>query len=147
MKTKNNKELNKIFLIMSIFAVATLAAGVEIGFNLRESLIKPTTVEKSNDTTKAIVAEDNTIYEALSPKLTIEKTESPVSMHYDLFNTSQAEVYVEKAIVKVYDKYDETMYSTEINLYKTFLPEESDRIAFQVPQMADYIARVEIEFE
>ena len=68
-------------------------------------------------------------------------------MHYDLFNTSQAEVYVEKAIVKVYDKYDETMYSTEINLYKTFLPEESDRIAFQVPQMADYIARVEIEFE
>ena len=68
MKTKNNKELNKIFLIMSIFAVATLAAGVEIGFNLRESLIKTTTVEKSNDITKAIVAEDNTIYEALSPK-------------------------------------------------------------------------------
>ena len=30
MKTKNNKELNKIFLIMSIFAVATLAAGRKI---------------------------------------------------------------------------------------------------------------------
>lgn len=147
MKTKNNKDLNKIFLIMSIFAIATLTAGVEIGFNLRESLIKPTTVETAVDTTKAIVAEDNTIYETLSPKLTITQTIDPVTMYYDLSNTSSAEVYVEKANVTIYDQDDRTIYSTSINMYKTFLPGESDRIEFQVPQDPNFIARVEVEFE
>ena len=147
MKTKNNKELNKVFLIMSVFAIAALVAGIEMGYNIRESLYNQNQTETVVDTTKAIIAEDNTIYEAMSPKLTIVKTLDPASMYYDITNVSQAEVYIEKAIVNIYNSDDIKIYSTDINIYKTYLPGEADRLEFQVPQDPNSIAQVEIEFE
>lgn len=144
MKTKNNTLLNKVFIIMSIFSITTLIGGIQLGFQLRNSLI-PKQINTLEVEEKAVKLEDP-IYRALLPKLSIISTSNPTQMTYFVENKSNASIYVESATIKVYNVNNKVIYETNINLYKTYNIGDKENIDFQIPQSADRIAKVEINF-
>ena len=60
MKIRNNKELNKVFMIMGIFSIVALFGGIELGFELRDSAYKPEIKEESAE--KNIESDDTFNY-------------------------------------------------------------------------------------
>lgn len=149
MKIKNNQAINKIFLIMGVFAVVALGAGIQLGFEMRDDIYKAKEANETQiiDTTKAIVDDSDTISESMASKLTILSTTRPVSMTYDIKNISTTSLYIEKATIKIYDVTNTIIYSTDIKLFKTYLPGEGEKLDFQIPTAAEEIAKVDIEYE
>lgn len=147
MKTKNNKELNKVFMIMGIFSIVALFGGIELGYELRDSAYK--TVEREPSAEKNIEGESSFSFldTVITSNLQINQSENPVSMTYNIQNIGQATVYVERANIKVFNVNDAVIYETTIYLHKTYEPGETDQITFQVPQDGNRITRVEVGYE
>ena len=147
MKTKNNKELNKVFMIMGIFSIVALFGGIELGFELRDSAYKPEVKEESAE--KNIESDDtfNYLDTVINSNLQINSTENPVSMTYNITNIGSSTVYVEKANIKIYNVNDAVIYETTIYVHKMYEPGATDQLTFQVPQDGNRIARVEVDYE
>ncbi len=147
MKIKNNKELNKVFMIMGIFSIVALFGGIELGFELRDSVYKP--VERESSSEKYIESDStfNFLDTVINSNLQINSTENPVSMTYNITNISSSTVYVERANINVLDVNDAVIYKTTIYIHKTYEPGATDQITFQVPQDGNRIARVEVDYE
>ncbi len=147
MKTKNNKELNKAFMIMGIFSIVALFAGIELGFELRDSVYK--SVDQTQSVEKYIEGDSSLNYldTVICSNLQINQSENPVSMTYEITNIGQATVYVEKANIKVYNVNEAVIYETTIYLHRSYEPGATDYITFQVPQDGNRIARVEVDYE
>ena len=148
MKTKGNKLLDRVFTVMGVFAVVTLVAGVEIGYELRDDVYER--YQKNTNYTELYV-EDETdsdyLNEILKPVLQISQTSDPLTMSYKITNTSSSKVYVEYAEIKVYNNNDAVIYTTTVNIYNTYEPEQTDQIVFQVPQDANRVGKVEINLK
>ena len=148
MKTKGNKMLDRVFLIMGVFAVVTLAAGVEIGYELRDEVYE--NYQKNNNYTELYVEDDtytNYLNEVLKPTLQISQTKDPLTMSYTITNTTNSKIYVEYAEITVYNNNDAVIYTTTINIYNTYEPEQKDEIVFQIPQDANRVGKVEINLK
>ena len=149
MKTKGNKMLDRVFLIMGVFAIVTLVAGVEIGYELRDDVYE-NYQRKSNSYTELYVEDEtdsNYLNEVLKPKLQISQTKDPLTMSYKITNTSSSKIYVEYAEITVYNNNNAVIYTTTINIYNTYEPEQTDEIVFQIPQDANRVGRVEINLK
>ena len=146
MKIKNNQALNKVFLIMGVFSITMLVAGFQMGFDFHDSVKSDVEVEEES-TIKAITVNDNSLYESLVPKLTILDATNPVHCYYTIENVTNAEIYVEKVKIKVFNDNNRQIYSTNVSLYKTYAPNEKDKIIFQIPKSPDNIASIDIQFE
>ena len=147
MKIRNNKELNKVFMIMGIFSVVALFGGIELGFELRDNAYR--SVERNSTSEKNIESNNSYSYlnSAICSNLQINSNENPVSMTYNITNIDSSTVYVEKANIKVLNVNDAVIYETTIYLHKTYEPGATDQITFQVPQEGNMIARVEVDYE
>lgn len=148
MKIKGNKELDIIFKIMGIFSVVTLTIGLGIGYYIRDlqvDLATPTytSEEKAISTT----ATDEYLNKVFQPKLTIVNTSAPAQLYYTIQNTSASSIYIEKAVINVYDNEENVIYTTTLNVYKTYLPSQKDKLEFQIPQDATNAAKVEIDLK
>ena len=149
MKTKGNKMLDRVFMIMGVFAIVTLVAGIEIGFELRDDAYERFQ-SVNNDYTELYVEDvDDSVYlnDVLKPQLKINQTQDPLTMTYKITNTSKSRIYVESAKINVYNNNDAVIYTTTINIYNNYEPNEVDTIEFQVPQDANRVGRVEIELK
>lgn len=149
MKTKGNKMLDRVFMIMGVFAIVTLVAGIEIGFELRDDAYERFQ-SVNNDYTELYVEDvDDSEYlnDVLKPQLKINQTQDPLTMTYKITNTSKSRIYVESAKINVYNNNDAVIYTTTINIYNNYEPNEVDTIEFQVPQDANRVGRVEIELK
>ena len=149
MKTKGNKMLDRVFTIMGVFAVVTLVAGVEIGYELRDDVYE-NYQKNSNSYTELYVEEEidtNYLNEVLKPKLQISQTKDPLTMSYTITNTSNSKVYVEYAEITVYNNNNAVIYTTTINIYNTYEPEQTDEIVFQIPQDSNRVGRVDINLK
>ena len=148
MKTKGNKELNIIFKIMGLFSVVTLTIGLGIGYYVRDLQqdLKTSTI---SSTEKAIstTANDEFLNKVFKPRLTIVNTSAPAQLYYRIINTSASSVYVEKANINIYDNEDNIIYTTTLNIYKTYIPGKTDQLEFQIPQDASNIKKVEIDLK
>lgn len=149
MKVKGNKELNTVFKIMGIFSVVTLTVGLGIGYYVRDlqvdlSNTQPATEEKAISTT---VANDEYLNKVFHPRLTIVNTSAPAQLFYTIQNSGTSSVYIEKADINVYDSNENIIYTTTLNVYKTYLPGQRDKLDFQLPQDATSIAKVEIDLK
>lgn len=146
MKTKGNKLLDRVFTVMGVFAVVTLVAGVEIGYELRDDVYERYQRTTNNYTELYVEDETDTDYlnEVLKPELQISQTSDPLTMSYKITNTSSSKVYVEYAEIKVYNNNDAVIYTTTVNIYNTYEPDQKDEIVFQVPQDANRVGKVEI---
>ena len=147
MKIKNNKELNKVFMIMGIFSIVALFGGIELGFELRDSAYKP--VERESSSEKYIENDStfNFLDTVINSNLQINSTENPVSMTYNITNIGSSTVYVERANINVLDVNESVIYKTTIYIHKTYEPGATDQIILQVPQDGNRIARVEVDYE
>ena len=147
MKIKNNKELNKVFMIMGIFSIVALFGGIELGFELRDSAYKP--LERESSSEKYIESDStfNFLDTVINSNLQINSTENPVSMTYNITNIGSSTVYVERANINVLDVNESVIYKTTIYIHKTYEPGATDQIIFQVPQDGNRIARVEVDYE
>ena len=149
MKTKGNKLLDRVFVIMGVFAVVTLVAGVEIGYELRDD-VYDRYQSSSNNYTELYVEDDtdsNYLNEILKPELQISQTSDPLTMSYKITNTSSSKVYVEYAEITVYNNNNAVIYTTTVNIYNTYEPEQKDEIVFQIPQDANRVGKVEINLK
>ena len=149
MKTKGNKMLDRVFMIMGVFAIVTLVAGIEIGFELRDDAYERFQ-SVNNDYTELYVEDvDDSEYlnDVLKPQLKINQTQDPLTMTYKITNTSKSRIYVESAKINVYNNNDAVIYTTTINIYNNYEPNEVDTIEFEVPQDANRVGRVEIELK
>ena len=147
MKTKNNKELNKVFMIMGIFSIVALFGGIELGFELRDSAYKPEVKEVSGEKNIESFEDDNYLDTVISSNLEINQSINPVSMTYNIQNISQTTIYVEKANIKVYNVNEAVIYENIIYVHKMYEPGATDQLTFQVPQDGNRIARVEVDYE
>ncbi len=149
MKTKGNKLLDRVFIVMGVFAVVTLAAGIEIGFELRDDVYERYQANKTNYTELYVEEETDTNYlnDVLKPQLQINQTQDPVTMSYKLKNTSASKVYVEYAEINVYNNNNAVIYSTTVNIYNTYEPNQTDEFEFQIPQDSNRIGKVEINLK
>jgi len=68
-------------------------------------------------------------------------------MTYKITNTSSSRIYVESAKINVYNNNNAVIYTTTINIYNNYEPNQVDTIEFQVPQDANRVGRVEIELK
>ena len=68
-------------------------------------------------------------------------------MTYNIQNIGQSTVYVERANIKVYNVNDAVIYETTVYLRRSYEPDATDQITFQVPQDGNRIARVEVDYE
>ncbi len=148
MKVKGNKELNTIFKIMGIFSVVTLTVGLGIGYYVRDLQVdlantQPVAEEKAIST----VANDEYLNKVFHPRLTIVNTSAPAQLFYTIQNSGTSSVYIEKADINVYDSSENIIYTTTLNVFKTYLPGQSDKLDFQLPQDATSIAKVEIDLK
>lgn len=146
MKTKNNKELNKVFMIMGIFSIVALFGGIELGFELRDSAYK-TVKEESAEKYIEPDSSFNYLDTVINSNLVINQSVNPVSMTYHITNVGQSTIYVERANIKVYNVNEAVMYETSIYINKTYEPGATDDITFQVPQDGNRIAKVEVDYE
>ncbi len=149
MKIKGNKMLDRVFMIMGVFAIVTLVAGIEIGFEIRDGAYDRYK-SVNNDYTELYVEDvDDSVYlnDVLKPQLKINQTQDPLTMTYKITNTSKSRIYVESAKINVYNNNDAVIYTTTINIYNNYEPNEVDTIEFQVPQDANRVGRVEIELK
>jgi len=147
MKTRNNKELNKVFMIMGIFSIVALFGGIELGFELRDSAYKPGIKEESAEKNIESDGSFNYLNTVITSNLQINQSVNPVSMTYNITNIGQSTVYVEKANIRVYNVNDAVIYKTTISLNKSYEPGATDQITFQVPQDGNRITRVEVDYE
>ena len=147
MKTRNNKELNKVFMIMGIFSIVALFGGIELGYELRDSIYRPEIKEESGE--KNIESDEtfNYLNTVISSNLQVNQSINPVSMTYNIQNIGQSTVYVERANIKVYNVNDAVIYETTVYLRRSYEPDATDQITFQVPQDGNRIARVEVDYE
>ena len=147
MKIRNNKELNKVFMIMGIFSIVALFGGIELGYELRDSAYKPEIKEESGE--KNIESDEtfNYLNTVISSNLQVNQSINPVSMTYNIQNIGQSTVYVERANIKVYNVNDAVIYETTVYLRRSYEPDATDQITFQVPQDGNRIARVEVDYE
>lgn len=148
MKVKGNKELNTVFKIMGIFSVVTLTVGLGIGYYVRDLQVdlantQPVAEEKAIST----VANDEYLNKVFHPRLTIVNTSAPAQLFYTIQNSGTSSVYIEKADINVYDSSENIIYTTTLNVFKTYLPGQSDKLDFQLPQDATSIAKVEIDLK
>ncbi len=148
MKIKGNKELNIIFKIMGIFSVVTLTIGLGIGYYVRDLQVD---LANSNNQPqeKAIstIATDEFLNKAFHPRLTIVNISAPAQLYYTIQNSTASSIYVEKADINIYDSANNIIYTTTLNIYKTYLPGQSDRLDFQIPQDASNATKVEINLK
>ena len=148
MKIKGNKELNIIFKIMSLFSVVTLTIGLGIGYYVRDLQVELVESDYSSQE-KAIstVATDEFLNKALHPRLTIVNISAPAQLYYTIQNSTQSSIYVERADINVYDRTNSIIYTTTLNVYKTYLPGQVDKLDFQIPQDASNATKVGINLK
>ena len=134
---------------MGIFSVVTLTIGLGIGYYVRDlqADINANTVTESQEKAISTVATDEYLNKAFQPKLTIVDASAPAQLYYTIQNTTASSIYVERADVNIYDKDGNELYTTTLNVYKTYMPGEKDNLDFQVPQDAVNIAKVEINLK
>ncbi len=148
MKIKGNKELNIIFRIMSLFSVVTLTIGLGIGYYVRDFQVELAESDyTSQEKAISTVATDEFLNKALHPRLTIVNISAPAQLYYTIQNSTQSSIYVERADINVYDRANTIIYTTTLNVYKTYLPGQADKLDFQIPQDASNATKVEINLK
>lgn len=149
MKIKGNKELNIIFKIMSLFSVVTLTIGLGIGYYVRDLQVELAEYDYSSQekAISTVVATDEFLNKVLHPRLTIVNISAPAQLYYTIQNSTQSSIYVERADINVYDKTNSIIYTTTLNVYKTYLPGQADKLDFQIPQDASNATKVEINLK
>lgn len=148
MKIKGNKELDIIFKIMSLFSVVTLTIGLGIGYYVRDLQVDLAEYDhRSEEKAISTIATDEFLNKTLQPRLTIVDISAPAQLYYTIQNSSASSIYVEKADINIYDQSNNIIYTTTLNIYKTYLPSQSDRLDFQIPQDASNATKVEINLK
>ena len=134
---------------MGIFSVITLTIGLGIGYYIRDLQVDLSTSSISSEekAISTIVATDEYLNKVFQPRLTIVNTSAPAQLYYTIQNTSASSIYVERADVNVYDNTDNVIYTASLNVYKTYIPGQKDKLDFQIPQDASNVAKVEIDLK